>query len=120
MAYDEYLVNRVSTIFRRLGVPTETTPMMGGLCFLVDQKMCVNVSKDKKKDCDRLIARIGEQAVTSALKHTCCQAFSPTGRTMKDFIAVTGEGIEHDDLLCHWVEQAIAFNPEAKRSKKTR
>ncbi|NNE98877.1 MAG: RNA methyltransferase, partial [Pyrinomonadaceae bacterium] len=46
MAYSETLALRVSDYFSSNGVEFEEKKMMGGLCFMVDEKMCVGVNKD--------------------------------------------------------------------------
>jgi hypothetical protein len=40
MAYDEYLTDRIRKAFRDQHAFFEEKKMMGGICFLVDGKMC--------------------------------------------------------------------------------
>ena len=40
MAYDEYLGERIATTLAKMGVVYEEKRMMGGLAFMVDDKMC--------------------------------------------------------------------------------
>ena len=37
---------------------------------------------------------------------------------MKGFLMATGEAIDSDSSLHHWIDRALAFNPLAKSSKK--
>jgi len=41
-----------------------------------------------------------------------------TGRPMKGYIFVTPEGFDSEDELDYWMKLCLAFNPEAKSSKK--
>ena len=86
--------------------------MMGGLCFMVDGKMCVGVEKD------RLMARIGPDAYDAALRRKGCQPMDFTGRPMRGFVFVNSAGLATDDELNYWLRLAIEFNSTAKASKK--
>jgi TfoX/Sxy family transcriptional regulator of competence genes len=55
MPYDQHLAERIQTILSRRGIPYEEKKMMGGLCFMVDQKMLAGVVHDQ------LMARVGPQ-----------------------------------------------------------
>lgn len=110
MAYDPYLADRIAHELQVQGVNAEAKRLMGGLCFVLNEKMCVGTSIDKMNDKPRLIARIGVDAVMMALKDENCLPFKPTGRVMKDFISIYDEGIDSDDNLSHWVKLSIDFN----------
>ena len=47
MAYDEFIADRVRFILKSKHVSFEERRMMGGLCFMVDDKMCVGLDIDK-------------------------------------------------------------------------
>lgn len=55
MAFDEQLAFRVREVFAALAVVAEKRRMMGGLCFMLNGKMCVGVEKK------RLMLRIDPQ-----------------------------------------------------------
>jgi len=46
---------------------------MGGLCFMVDDKMCVGTSINKADDQPQLVARIGESFYEEVLTHPGCR-----------------------------------------------
>ncbi|MEO9852301.1 MAG: TfoX/Sxy family protein [Reichenbachiella sp.] len=117
MAYDEYLADRVRQTLSANGVNAEAKRLMGGLCFVLNDKMCVGISQNKKTGQPGIIARIGEEKVQEALQKPYCHVFSPAGRPMKDFIFIEDTGLDSEDELAFWVRQAIDFNPLAKRSK---
>ena len=68
MAYDEFLADRVRRFFQEKKVHASEKKMMGGLCFLVDEKMCCAILFDKKQQTDFLMARIGESASLAAME----------------------------------------------------
>jgi len=115
MAYNEQLEQRVRQFFVRKRVKAEAKRMMGGLCFMVNRKMCVGVEKD------RLMARIGPDAYDDALTRKGCCPMDFTGRPMRGFVFVGLEGLESEKDLAFWLELALAYNPVAKKtSKKSR
>ena len=88
--------------------------MMGGLCFMVDGKMCVGVEKA------RLMARIDPAIYEKALGRKGCVPMDFTGRPMRGFVFVQAEGYASDHDLASWLDLALEFNPHAKSSKKRR
>jgi TfoX/Sxy family transcriptional regulator of competence genes len=115
MAYDEFLADRIRLKFRELDVPFEDKKMMGGICFLVKDKMCVGIVKGK------MMARIDPERQDEAFQKPGCREMDFTRHTMKGFIFIDPEGIDRDEDLEYFVKLALEFNPKAKSSKtKTR
>jgi len=112
MAYDEHLADRIRSYFKEKKINTEEKKMMGGLCFMVDKKMCVGVDKN------RLMARIGPEVYDQALTKTGCRPMDFTGRPLKGFVFVEPVGIDLEDELAYWLQLCLEFNPKAKASKK--
>jgi TfoX/Sxy family transcriptional regulator of competence genes len=112
MAYDEHLAERIRRGFDKARVRFEEKRMMGGLCFLVDGKMCVGVDKN------RLMARIDPAVYESVLKRKGCVPMDFTGRPMRGFVFVNPEGLATDLALDEWLALALEFNPKAKVSRK--
>jgi hexokinase len=44
MAFSEFLADRVAQFFNEKSIPFEAKKMMGGLCFMIDGKMCVGIN----------------------------------------------------------------------------
>lgn len=118
MAYDEFLADRIKNVFKEKRITFEAKSMMGGLCFIVDGKMCCGIHIDKEYGDSLLMARIGEEAYQNAIKNEACLPMDFTGRPMKGYIFVTPQGFDLDDDLAHWLQLCIDFNPLAKASKK--
>ncbi len=118
MAYDELLVDRVRLLFDRQGLQVLEKKMMGGLCFMLEEKMCCGVLFNKKKQLDLLMVRIGPDAVEASLDREGALPMDFTGRPMKGFLFVAPEGFEQESDLQYWVQLCIDFNPLAKKSSK--
>lgn len=112
MAYNEFLADRMRLILKEKSVPYMEKKMMGGLTFMVDEKMCVGIVKDD------VMARINPEIYDEALKKTGCKEMKFTGRPMKGFVFVSPEGTDMDDDLAYWIQLALDYNPLAKSSKK--
>lgn len=112
MAYSELLADRIRQLFHEKQTAFEEKKMMGGLCFLVDDKMCVGVHEE------RLMARLDPEIYEDALKRKGCREMDFTGRPMKGYVFVDSEGTDTDTELDSWVQLCLDFNPKAKSSKK--
>ena len=112
MAYNAFLADRVSQFFSEKSIPFEARKMMGGLCFMVDDKMCVGVNRDE------IMARIHPDLYEESLKKGGCREVNFTGRQMKGFVFLTDDATDLDDDLDYWLQLALDFNPLAKASKK--
>ena len=112
MAFDEFLTDRIRKAFRDQNAFFEEKKMMGGVCFLVDGKMCAGVIKNK------LMARIDPDFQEQALKVKGCTEMDFTHRPMKGFVFVEPEGTDLDEDLEYWVKLSLEYNPRAKASKK--
>ena len=112
MAYDEFLADRIRQQLSEMRVPFKEKEMMGGLVFMVDDKMCVGIIKNE------LMARIDPAIYTDVIQKSGCREMDFTGRSMKGFIMVSPEGIDLDDSLAYYIDLALDFNPRAKSSRK--
>jgi TfoX/Sxy family transcriptional regulator of competence genes len=111
MPYNEQLANRVREALMDEPI-IEEKKMFQGVCFLVDNKMCVCVSKDS------LLCRIGEQQAHIELEKGNCTQMINNGRVMKDFVYVDETEVQTGKGLNYWITLCLAFNPLAKASKK--
>ncbi|MDR7128523.1 TfoX/Sxy family transcriptional regulator of competence genes [Algoriphagus sp. 4150] len=117
MVYDEYLIERLASSFQRRGVAFSTKSMMGGMIFMVDEKMCMGLDRNKLTSKDRMMVRIGEFAEDLCMKRTGCRPMEFSGKPLKGFVYVDPEGFDLEEDWEFWVEKALEYNPLAKRSK---
>src|SRR5881296_2785272 len=103
MAYDELLEQRVRLFFDAKGVKHEAKGKMG-----------VGVEKN------RLMARIGSEAYDDALTRKGCRPMDFTGRPMRGFVFVGLERLKTEKDLAFWMELALAYNPRATKSAKSK
>lgn len=118
MAYDLYTAERITRMLEDKKVDFFEKKMFGGLCYMVDNKMCMGLLHDKKRESDFLMARVGEAASEECLTRDGSQPMDFTGRPMKGYVFVRPEGYDMEEDMEFWVAKCLAFNPEAVASKK--
>jgi TfoX/Sxy family transcriptional regulator of competence genes len=90
----------------------EEKEMMGGLCFILNDKMCVGVIKDE------MMCRIDPALYEEALEKTGCHEMDFTGHPMKGWVMIEESGIKTAGDINYWIGLAVDFNQHAKSSKK--
>ena len=112
MAYNEKLADRTRELIAQTHSNVEEKKMFGGLCFMVNNKMCVGVEKE------RLMLRVDPTHYIDFMEKEGCSPMDFTGRVMKGFVFVDEEVLDTKKKLKYWVDQALAYNKIAKVSKK--
>lgn len=112
MAYDSYLEERMTRVLAQKKVDFEAKKMMGGLCYMVNDKMCFGIVRDQ------MMARIHPDKYQEVLKQEGCNEMNFTGRPMKGFVFIDAEAIDREDDLERWIQLCLDYNPLAKSSKK--
>lgn len=90
----------------------EEKKMFGGLCFMVNDKMCVGVKKE------RLMFRLDPGLFDEVIEKEGCRPMEMQGRIMKGYVFVDADVLNTKKELAYWVNLALEFNKIAKSSKK--
>ena len=109
MAYNEYQADRIRQKLSKANV-TEEKKMMGGLIFMVNDKMCVGLDVEKKTDKDRLMVGVGKANHDQLIFKKGSKEMDFTGKVMRGFLFIELEGFDSEDDLEFWIEKALAFN----------
>ena len=111
MAYNEILANKIRE--RLVELPNvEEKKMMGGLTFMVNEKMCVGIIKDE------LMCRIDPGFHEKAVEMQGCRTMDFTKRPMVGYVLVDESGMKSDIEFDFWINLALDFNKIAKSSKR--
>ncbi|QQL49163.1 TfoX/Sxy family protein [Mucilaginibacter ginkgonis] len=114
MPYDQYLAERIRHLLSRTKNVTERE-MMGGLCFMVDGKMCINVTS-RGNVMQRCLPNQTEEVVK---KHGASR-FIMNGKPLnKGWLTLAPEAMDSDDDLQYWINIALAGNKEAKSKSRS-
>ncbi len=112
MAYNEKLADRTRELIAAHHSNVEEKKMFGGLCFMVNDKMCVGV------EMDRLMLRLDPAKYDEVMEKDGCKPMDFTGRVMKGYVFVDAGVLGTKKQLEYWVNLALEFNKVAKASKK--
>tara|TARA_R110000868_G_scaffold304437_14_gene565195 strand:- start:38396 stop:38740 length:345 start_codon:yes stop_codon:yes gene_type:complete len=112
MAYNELLAERILNVLDQKSVDYISKKMFGGICFMVNDKMCFGVIKDD------LMARVGEEAEITYQNDEGVRPMDFTTKRMKGYLYVNQMALDKDHDLELWVQRCLNFNPKAKSSKK--
>lgn len=111
MPFNEKLAGRVRKALAHHS-NVEEKRMFGGLAFLVDGKMCINVSDDE------LMCRFDPSLHDSLYKKKGFRTMIMKGKELKGYGYVSEEGVASEKEFMYWVNLCLAFNSAAKSSKK--
>jgi len=111
MAYNEKIADRIREAL--VDFPkVDEKKMFGGVCFMVNDKMCVGVIKED------LMCRIGHDKEEEAFGKVGCRPMDFTSRPMRGYVYVSEEGIRTKKSFDYWINLCLDFNFEAKAAKK--
>lgn len=113
MAYNEKLAERIRERLSQLN-NVEEKKMFSGVAFMVDGKMCVNVSGDD------LMCRIDPLIHQEVTQRKGCRAMIMRGRELKGYVLISEEGMKTKEDFDYWMGLSLQFNNKAKASKKSK
>jgi TfoX/Sxy family transcriptional regulator of competence genes len=111
MGYDEKQANRIREALIEVTNVTEK-PMFGGLCFMVDDKLCIYIRNAN------LLCRVGPDEFEKAVEMNGVTEMKMGQRTMKGYVYVDEEVIRNNSDFNHWINTSLAYNKLAKPAKK--
>lgn len=111
MAYNEKLAERIRKQLAAL-TNIEEKAMMGGLTFMVNDKMCVGIIKEE------MMCRIDPELHNEAIQKTGCRTMDFTNRPMKGYVMINDDGMRTNKQFEYWINLCLDFNKRAKSSKK--
>jgi hypothetical protein len=109
MAFSDYQAERIRQRLAGANI-TDEKKMMGGLIFMVNDKMCVGIDIDKKDGTDRLMVRVGKANHDKLVFQKGSREMDFTGKVMRGFLFIGSDGFDRDEDLDFWIEKALEFN----------
>ena len=85
-------------------LPVTEQKMFGGRAFMLAGNMLVAVMKEGS-----LLVRVGKENQEQYLSETGATLMRMGDRTMTGFLEVSGDVLEDEDTLTHWIGAALAF-----------
>lgn len=113
MAYSYELASRVRNYLSEVpGILITEKKMFGGLGFMVNEKMCINIMGE------RLMCRFDPQLEEEIAGKTGYLPMNMKKKPMRGYCLVEEVGYFEESDLSFWIELCLAFNDRAKSSTK--
>ena len=113
MPYSTKLAERVRIYLERMAdLKIEEKEMFRGLAFLVNGKMCVNVSGED------LMCRYDPEFELEVAERTGFRPMIMKGKQLRGYCYVSEEGYKSKANFEYWLKLCLDFNEKAKASKK--
>ena len=115
MAYDLKLAERIReylVTFPELKV--EEKEMFSGLAFMVNEKMCINVSGEN------LMCRFDPSLYEEIAEKAGFEPMIMKGKELQGYCYVNSIGFQTKKEFEYWVNLCLDFNEKAKSSKKNK
>ena len=113
MAYSTKLAQRIRTYLESVPrIKVEEKEMFQGLAFLVNGKMCVNVSGDN------LMCRYDPALEAEVAERKGFQPMIMKGKPLRGYCYVSEDGYKSKADFEYWLKLCLDFNERAKASKK--
>jgi hypothetical protein len=113
MAYNTKLADRIRNYLDEIPrLKIEEKPMFSGLAFLVNGKMCINVSGDD------LMCRYDPDRADEVAERVGFQPMIMKGKQLRGYCYVSEDGYKSKANFEYWLQLCLDFNAKAKISKK--
>lgn len=112
MAYNRQLSDRIREALAEQP-QLEEKEMFGGVCYMVNGKMCAGVMKEE------MMCRIDPAVIETVLEAEDCRLMTMGGKTMKGYVLVGVDVLKSKKAFDYWIGLCLAFNPLAAASRKT-
>ena len=112
MAYNRHLADKITNIIASSTSNFYEKEMMGGITWMVDEKMCISIFKEE------LMVRINLDETDELLQRIGARQMIHGNKPAKGYLTIAPLGFDSDDDLGFWVEKCLEHNPKVKASKK--
>ncbi|PKF74895.1 TfoX/Sxy family protein [Chryseobacterium sp. PMSZPI] len=113
MAYNIELADKVRERLSKVpDIKVEEKKMFGGLAFLVNEKMCINISHDN------LMCRYNPEKEEEVAEKIGFLPMIMRGKQLKEYCYVEPIGFQKPSDFEYWIKICLDYNKVAKASKK--
>ena len=113
MAYDKNLAHIIREFLSQVpNLEIEEKEMFSGLAFMVNGKMCINVSDEN------LMCRFDPEKTEEVAERDGFLPMVMKGKVLKGYCYVEPQGFKNKKEFDYWMNLCLDFNSRAKSSKK--
>ncbi|PVD50637.1 RNA methyltransferase [Terrimonas sp.] len=115
MAYNTKLADRIRLYLSNVPkIKIEEKKMFSGLAFMVNGKMCINVSGDN------LMCRFDPQLQEEIAEKNGYEPMIMKGRELAGYCYINPDGFKTQKAFEYWIKLCLDFNDKALLSKKAK
>ncbi|GAA4315873.1 TfoX/Sxy family protein [Mucilaginibacter gynuensis] len=111
MPVNEQLLNRVREALEDLPEVAEKR-MFGGICFMVNDKLCICVRNTE------ILCRIGLETYEDECEKNGVELMVLGKRVMKGYVLISPEAMQAAKDFNYWIDISLVYNKVAKASKR--
>lgn len=104
MPIDEDLALRMREVIEKKYHSFTEKKMVGGVTFMYKGKMCCGITNN-----GTMMTRVPKDRYEELLKHEHAKEMDFTGRPMKGFLYIDGEGSGNPDDLAYWIALGMEY-----------
>lgn len=113
MAYNEQLGKRIHDQLTQWKVHFSEKKMFGGIAFMVNDKMCVGITKEE------MMLRVMDEHYETSLERNHVKPMEFTGRVMKGFLFIEEAAFKKQSDFEYWLKLGLEFGEKGLvKSKK--
>ena len=112
MASDPLTLERLQRALQIRKVEYYEKRMFGGVCFMVDDKMCFGTYKSG------IMFRVDPELTAQLVAREGVDQMEQGGHSMKGFLLVEPHAYDRDEDMDFWIDLCLAYNPQANVAKK--
>jgi TfoX/Sxy family transcriptional regulator of competence genes len=112
MASDPHTLERLRRALQIRKVESYEKRMFGGVCFMVDDKMCFGTYKSG------IMFRVDPELTAQLVVREGVDQMEQGGHSMKGFMLVEPHAYDRDEDMDFWIDLCLAYNPKANAAKK--
>lgn len=104
MPLDEDLLYRMREVMRKNAFPFKEKKMFGGIAFMYRGKMCCGITNK-----GMMMTRVPKERYEELLQHEHASEMNFTGKPMKGFLFVDGDGSATESGIADWLELGMEY-----------
>ncbi len=110
MTYNHKLAERIRNSLALVHKDVTEKKMFGGICFMVNGKMCICVGGGDTPD--QMMVRVGPKLYEEALKKKEAKPVIMRGHKIKGYVDLTKKAMKVEKNLAYWIDLALEYNRE--------
>ena len=107
-----WFLDNIRQFLSKKKIAWEEKKMFGGICFMIDNKMCFGTTKGQ------FLVRVSPDEFDSLLENSNAEPMKHGSKIMKGYLFIDPQDCCTNDRLEFWIEKCLKYNSKIASSKK--